>query len=259
MGTTAILFDLDDTLVLDGEAATQAFLATCARAHERYGVDVVALHETVRRQARGFWHASRTAAYARALGMSSWEGLWARFLGDDPRLAALREWAPEYRRRAWNRALEEHGIRNPAFAEELAEIFGAERRARHALFPDVEDVLKEVHGKYELALVTNGLADHQQEKLCGAGLADHFDVVVISGEIGAAKPDRRIFNHALRRLGAPPQEAVMVGNSLQRDIVGAQAAGIRGVWLNRQRKDCEGDVTPDVQIATLKELTCVIE
>src|SRR5438552_10348573 len=141
METAAILFDLDDTLMVDEAAVEAALLATCVELQTRYGLDPQGLALTVRHCARELWRTAPTLAYCRAIGISSAEGLWARFLGNDPQLQTLHAWAPIYRRDAWADALAEYGIRDTHLAEQLAETFPAERRARHRTFPEVDAVL----------------------------------------------------------------------------------------------------------------------
>ncbi len=116
----AVLFDLDETLAPDTEAARAAFQAVCEIARARCGVDVGALYASARASSRALWHASPWFAYCLRIGISSWEGLWAGFAGDAPELRGLREWAPEYRRRAWESALAEHGVVEGELAAELA-------------------------------------------------------------------------------------------------------------------------------------------
>ena len=199
MGTTAILFDLDDTLVVDEAAVEAALLATCVELQDRYGLDPQSLALTVRHYARELWRAAPTLAYCRAIGISSAEGLWAHFLGNDPQLQALHAWAPTYRRDAWAKALAAHGIRDTHLAEHLAETFQAERRARHWTFPEVDAVLRALQSRYCLAVVTNGAPDLQREKLEGVGLVPYFAIITVSGEVGIGKPDPRIFAHTLAR------------------------------------------------------------
>lgn len=254
MAIRSILFDLDDTLVVEGVSADAAFLATCERAHEKHGINTEALHQSVRYHARELWRASPTITYCRAIGISSWEGLWARFLGNDPNLKRLRAWAPTYRREAWFRALADYGVSDSSFAEQLAAIFLSERRARHVVFPDVEDNLANLKKVYQLALVTNGAPDLQREKIQGANLAQYFDTILISGEVGIGKPDCRIFRMALDALAALPSATVMVGDSLTRDILGAQQTGLKGIWLNRSENDMASQVTVDVQITSLSQI-----
>jgi len=84
----------------------------------------------------------------------------------------------------------------------------------------------------------------QDEKLATFGLWPHVDVLVTSEECRTTKPDPAIFRVALERLGVAADEAAMVGDSWQNDIVGATQCGIRAIWLNRH-----GDTCPDPGLA----------
>jgi putative hydrolase of the HAD superfamily len=254
MALKAILFDLDDTLVVEEASVEEAFLATGPYARQRYGLDPQALTQSIRQHARRIWQAAPTIIYCRTIGISSWEGLWARFLGDDPQMSTLREWAPAYRREAWASALAEHGVNDPFFAEELSTAFQEERRSRHLPFPEAASILRELEKKYRLGLITNGVPDLQREKLEGADLTRYFDSITISGDIGAGKPDPRIFEVAMEQLATRPETALMVGNSLKRDIAGAQRAGLRAVWVNRSGVACREDITPHAEVRNLSDL-----
>jgi HAD superfamily hydrolase (TIGR01549 family) len=88
---------------------------------------------------------------------------------------------------------------------------------------------------YPLALVADGPAGTFYNTLTPSGLIDLFDVLAISDQIGADKPDRRIFQHALDALGIQPGDynrVVMVGNNLARDVKGANALGLISIWLD---------------------------
>jgi putative hydrolase of the HAD superfamily len=258
--TKAILFDLDDTLVVEEPAAAAAFLATAHVAARRYAVDPAELARTARSRARDIWRASPAYAYGEdTIGMSSWEALWCRWEGDGAEVRACREWAAGYRTQAWRVALAEHTIVDPALAELLGERFGIERRLRHEAFADARPALDALRGTHALALVTNGASCLQREKLAGCGLTEaDFDAVVISGDVGVAKPGPAIFTHALDRLGVAPGDAVMVGDSFERDIRGAHAAGIRGVWLNRDGARPAPESNGHLEIAELTELAAVV-
>jgi putative hydrolase of the HAD superfamily len=98
-------------------------------------------------------------------------------------------------------------------------------------FPDVLPALSTLAG-HRRVVVSNwdcSLADW----LRGAGLLEHVDAVVTSAEVGVAKPGRAIFEHALALAGVTPAEAVHVGDSLENDVAGARAAGIRPVFVAR--------------------------
>jgi len=258
MPIAAILFDLDETLMPDESAVEEALLAACELARERHGIDPQALQQSVREHARRLWRASPTIDYCRAIGISSWEGLWGRFEGDDPDLIALREWTPTYRHESWARTLAERGVDDPALVELLATRFQEERRARHIVFSDARPALEDLRQTHRLALVTNGAPDLQREKIEGADLARYFEVVTVSGEVGVGKPDERIFALTLERLGVPPHSAVMVGDSLRRDIAGAQRAGLKAIWVNRTGASLGEGHRPDAQVHDLSRLRDVI-
>jgi putative hydrolase of the HAD superfamily len=244
----AVLLDLDDTLVVEEAAAQATFVATAAIAAKRHAIDPGALARDARTRARELWRAAPTYPYCERVGISSWEGMWCRFEGDSDDVPALRRWAPAYRREAWRGALADQGIEDDLLAEELAGRFGAERRARHETFADAAPALDALAGRYALALVTNGASCLQREKLAASGLADRFDAVIVGGDVGVGKPDRRIFERALEAVSATADEAVMVGNNLAKDVEGALAAGVRAIWVNREgapappRVLCVGDL-----------------
>ncbi len=108
-----------------------------------------------------------------------------------------------------------------------------------------------------LALVSNGGSTTQRRKLAQAKLGPElFEVLLISGEVGCAKPDPAIFELALARLGVPREAALMVGDSPAHDIVGARAAGIASCWISRGRgwSDTPGAVRPDMIAESLPAL-----
>ncbi len=104
----------------------------------------------------------------------------------------------------------------------------------------------------KIGLVTNNTIAEQMGKLERLGLLPLLDALAISEAVGFAKPDPRIFAAALERLGCAAGEAVMVGDSWSADVLGAQAAGIRAIWLNRYGREC-----PDAALA--REITVLDE
>jgi len=166
----------------------------------------------------------------------------------------LRAWAPHYRHDAWAAALADFGVEDERLAHDLADRFGHERRARHAVFRDSVPALEWARSQnYKLALITNGAPCLQREKLAASQLERYFDVVLISGECGIGKPAFPIFMQALELLGIHAEEATMVGDSIERDIDGARAAGLRGIWINRFRRLPSSSRPPSV-IETLHGL-----
>jgi putative hydrolase of the HAD superfamily len=257
--TRALVFDLDETLVVEEPAAVAAFEATARFAGERCGADVPTLAVGARGRARELWRAAPTYPYCRRIGMSSWDGLWCRFLGAEPDARALREFAPGYRTEAWRLALLDQGVDDRILAQELGERFGSERRAGHQVFPDAEPALAELAGSYSLALLTNGASCLQREKLEASGLGGYFDVVVASADLGVGKPDPSVFARATSALGARAQDAVMIGDSVGRDVAGALDAGLGAVWLNREGRPRPPELSESViEIGALSELPAAL-
>jgi len=198
--------------------------------------------------------------YCREIGISPREGLWGSFIGDDPTLTHLRDWSADYKVRAWSDALRNMNIDDDPLAAELAQFFERDRRTRHVLFPETLQVLDELKKHYKLAMITNGAIDIQRDKIHGAKLADFFDPIIISGELGFGKPNPKLFQLAMERLAMKPDQCVMIGDSLNRDIAGASAVGMRTIWLNRfQRKIANQDPTPDLELADLVALPTILK
>ena len=259
-GMRTLFFDMDDTLVVEEASAEAALLAACRFASEKAGVDPQTLYASIRESCRSFWHGSPARSYCLDVGISSWEGLWASFDGNDENLRIVAGWAPVYRRNSWREALRRCGCEaDGVFAEEVADRYVEERRKLHVVYDDVVPILDRLKQDHSLGLLSNGAPDLQRRKLEGSGLARYFDAVVISGEVGLGKPDPRIFELALDRLGATADASAMIGNSLKSDIAPAMAIGMMAVWVNRERKPRSESVVPSVEVTDLKELTKIFE
>jgi putative hydrolase of the HAD superfamily len=255
----ALVFDLDDTLIVEAGVVQTALLDTCEHARERCGLDAAALAQTLRQTCRARWYRAPAREHCVRVGVSSWEGLWARFEGEGDALACLRRWAPAYRMRSWQDALRAHGIEDPGLAGELADLFPANRRKRHAVYDDAKRLLGDLRHGYQLGLLSNGLSDLQREKAQGAGIIEYFDAILVSGDVGFGKPDRRPFDALLSRLGVVPGSALMIGDTLQTDIRGAQAAGMRTAWVNRRAEPRDQSIVPDFEISNLTELPALLQ
>ncbi len=123
------------------------------------------------------------------------------------------------------------------------------------LIDGAERVVKSFVGRVGLVLITNGLKDVQRSRLARSTIGDCFSDIVISEEIGAAKPDARIFQVAFERMDNPKKEDVLiVGDSLTSDIKGGNVFGIDTCWFNPNRLTCDQDVEIQYEIRHLDEL-----
>lgn len=111
--------------------------------------------------------------------------------------------------------------------------------ARTNLMPNAREVLEFLCEKYPVYILTNGFAETQRKKLKNAGLSSFVKGIVISEETGYRKPQKEIFDHALETARAKPFETVLIGDSLEADVMGAVQAGWEAVFFNPEKKTTE--------------------
>lgn len=128
------------------------------------------------------------------------------------------------------------------------------------LMPDAGAVCRALIGKYQLAILTNGITDIQIPRIRNSRIGKYFDHIIISEEIGYSKPDPRSFEIAARRIGATQLESMlMVGDSLQADISGAQNFGIDTCWFNLRGSKNNTQISPLYEIGRLRELVGILK
>ena len=118
-------------------------------------------------------------------------------------------------------------------AAECSRQYRGHYQALRRAVPGVGSLLRRLHGRVEVGVVSNNQTTEQEEKLAFLGFDRWVDHLVVSEEVGVAKPDPRIFEVALARASASPEQAVMVGDSWANDVLGARGARIGAVWFNR--------------------------
>lgn len=136
---------------------------------------------------------------------------------------------------------------NAAFLSAMADIC--------TLLPGAAELVDALYGKVKMGIITNGFTDLQTVRLERTGLLHAFSPVVISEEVGVAKPDVAIFEHALSQMAHPPREHVlMVGDNPHSDIQGGLNAGFDTCWLNPASQPAPEGITPHYQVTSLTEL-----
>lgn len=120
-------------------------------------------------------------------------------------------------------------------------------------------LLDALRGRMRLGIVSNGFSALQHARLQRTGLHDRFEVLVISEQVGLAKPHPGIFEHALAQMGAPPREQVlMVGDNPHADIAGGLAAGLHTCWFNAHGLAAPEGIAPHYEVATLAQLQALL-
>jgi len=196
-----VLFDIDDTLI-DHTSAVETGVAAL---HAELGVasELSAFHES--------WVAAMFEHFPRYLrGELTYE---------------------EQRRARMRRTVDQR--LSDADADDMFQHYFLAYQAAWSLFPDVLSCLAAL-SSHTLGIISNGDGLEQRDKLARTGIADRFQSVLISADSGHAKPDAEIFKLACRGLASGHQDAVYVGDLYETDAVGARAAGLAGVWLDRR-------------------------
>lgn len=255
MSINTIIFDLDDTLLWDKKSVKTAFEKTCEYAATLHNVNPAELEEAVRKEARALYEGYETYDYTVLIGINPFEGLWGTF--DDPteHFQKMKNIVPGYRAEAWTKGLAALGIDDAQLGAELGERFVAERKVSPFLYEDTFDVLDKLKGKYQLVLLTNGAPSLQNLKLeITPEIVPYFDHIIISGDFGKGKPDASIFEYVMEKASITADDAIMVGDNLNTDILGSSRVGMRNVWINRENNAPNGVVTPTYEVDSLTAL-----
>lgn len=174
------------------------------------------------------------------------EALWKRYRNGQIRQDELRI------KRMWLTLLD-FQIADEDLSRQLNELFLQLLPTRTILFPDTKEVLKYLTEKgYYLHLITNGFEKTQHAKLEHSGLSMFFKEVITSEGSDSLKPQKEIFEYALKKTGANVNESIMIGDTLDVDVLGAMNAGMDQVHVNYN--NTPQDIQPTYTITTLQEL-----
>lgn len=157
------------------------------------------------------------------------------------------------RHEAFKQTLKEIGKPDNKLATKLTRLFLKHRYQDIQLYNDVHHVLKTLQESYTLGIISNGNCYPDQ-----CGLKDTFAFTIFAQDHGAEKPDPRLFQIALQKAACTRQQLIHIGDSLEEDIQGAIRAGVKSVWLNRNRQENNLTLKPDREISTLTELLGII-
>jgi putative hydrolase of the HAD superfamily len=244
--TTAVLFDLFDTLVL----------------FDRERLPEVSINGKTRRTTAGHLHQA-FQPFAPGLTLESFVDalLWSWEEAERLRGESHREvTAPERFGMMFGRLGLGDG-RVPPEALEMLLSTHMRELSKAAVFPGHHaDLLRRLRKRHRLAVVSNfdytPTARHILER---EGVADLFETVVVSDEVGWRKPKPVIFELALRRLGINAKQALFVGDRADMDVVGAQGVGMPVAWINRDGSPLPEDLrAPEFEIRDLAELEGIL-
>lgn len=126
------------------------------------------------------------------------------------------------------------------------------------LFDGALDLLENLRRDFRLALVTNGLKEVQRPRLEAGKLTDYFEAVIVSDEIGYAKPHAPFFDYTFAQIGQPAKDQVMIiGDNINADIKGGLDYGIHACWFNPEAEELPAAIRPTYEIRRLDELVAL--
>lgn len=218
-----LLFDLDNTLVDFANASKKSLWASFEQAGMACNEDIYHLYK------------KENAAVWEAFELKEIDALTLRTL----RFERL------------FKAMDEQGLSPSEFSHNYLQGLIKYTEA----YEGVHDLLDDLKSKYRLSIVTNGLREVQRPRLAKTGLTKYFESIVVSDEIGVAKPDADYFENVSQSVKNPASKAetMIIGDNLNSDILGGVNFGIKTCWLHHGKKN-ETDLKPDISIQQVLEL-----
>ncbi|NNC69826.1 MAG: noncanonical pyrimidine nucleotidase, YjjG family [Flavobacteriaceae bacterium] len=124
----------------------------------------------------------------------------------------------------------------------------------NTLFEGTISILEYLCAKYTLHIITNGFYEVQHLKLSRSNIITYFDKVITSESVGVKKPNPRIFNHALTLANATPNESMMIGDSVEADVLGAMNVNMNAIHFNYDSRSVDAAVTSINKLEELKHI-----
>lgn len=144
--------------------------------------------------------------------------------------------------------------------EQVLEInadFLARTAAKEKVVPGALELLRELKQLYRIVVVSNGFREIQTRKMASSGILPYVDVTVLSEDAESNKPNKRFFTYAFSVSHTRPSEVILIGDSWDADIIGAQNVGIPSIWFNPQGEpwpELQAPKAPIYEVADLSEI-----
>ncbi|HEY3422688.1 MAG TPA: HAD family hydrolase [Methanocellaceae archaeon] len=212
---------------------------------------------------------SRLASYLKYQGvyLSADELKWFFFEKKAMQKKASTEEYPEVDYRSiWQDILHENLYRpsgersdGSAFVPDIIRLHRSLSVEKIKLYRGVFETLDRLKQRYRLGIVSDSQPDHAYPELQMLGIHGFFNAIIVSAEHGYRKPDVRLFEECLGRLGVTPSESVYLGNDTFRDVKGAKDAGMKAVLIMTKYGQKSGNATPDFIIDKIEEIDDVLK
>lgn len=124
-----------------------------------------------------------------------------------------------------------------------------------ALTENAHETVKYLYDKgYRIYVITNGIPELQKPRIKSSTVASYISDIIVSGEVGVSKPDVKIFNILLEKTNLKSDEVIMIGDSLEKDVNGANNAHIKSIWYNPYNENNNTNIVFNYEIKNLIEL-----
>lgn len=176
--------------------------------------------------------------------------LWSDF--DNNRLTHA-----DIRQRRFRMVMDALGVTDYSVCDAMNEEYLRLLPRKAHLIESTMEVLDHVRDRYQLHIITNGFDEIQALKMASSGLTDYFQHIITNQKADAKKPDRRIFEFALKVSDASLEESLMIGDNYEADVLGALGMGMDVVYYNPANLPVDGQA-PTYEIKHLKELIAIL-
>ncbi|WP_235973606.1 HAD family hydrolase [Peribacillus faecalis] len=212
----AVLFDLDDTLLSRDLAIDQLFFIILEKCYE----DTNHSEEMLR----------------------SFKECDKRSYGDNDKSKVL------------NSFFDEYPPKNRLPCHSIQDFWNHHFPQCFSIDPKTIQIINAIKQQAKVAIITNGSVQRQNAKIMNTHLNSCFDTIIISEEVGLSKPDKRIFELALNELNVRSEEALFVGDDIEKDIGGSQTIHMKGIWFNPHKRENDTTIKPYAEIWSLDRL-----
>jgi len=127
------------------------------------------------------------------------------------------------------------------------------------LLNGAEQLLQYLAGDYRMLLMTNGLTDVQRPRFKHSPILHYFETIIISEEVGFAKPDPKIFETAFNKRSVDKTQVLMIGDNLLSDIAGGINWGVDTCWYNPSQKENQSGIVPSYEVSSFKTLKALLK
>jgi putative hydrolase of the HAD superfamily len=153
--------------------------------------------------------------------------------------------------------LSQAGEHNEALAIQLSNDYLRICPIKTKLMPHAIELLAYLKPNYKIYIISNGFSSVQKIKIQACGIVEYIDNLYLSEMVGYHKPDKRIFDYAVKSSNAKKSESIMIGDNFDADIAGAKNAGIHQIYFN-PRGNTSLSFSPTYTIESLEEIKAIL-